>query len=208
MLYVCVIFQGGDKPDIFKCETSCLHPCKWFVILFTCIVPKAMQNCQKLCITFSFYSFDTFISKQTCLDDRRCSWTILTVNFENINKILLNINTCTVDVWLVETTLPLPLYQSSWFWNWTASPWCRDFLLPALNPRWPCAVLDSLSIISCYRVIKMAIVHDMAEAIVGDITPHCGVSDLDKHTQEKVRLVQTFSFKNCGWAINGSPKTG
>jgi putative hydrolase of HD superfamily len=26
------------------------------------------------------------------------------------------------------------------------------------------------------RCIKMALVHDVAEAIVGDITPHCGVS--------------------------------
>lgn len=32
----------------------------------------------------------------------------------------------------------------------------------------------------------MALVHDMAEAIVGDITPHCGVSQTDKYTLEKV----------------------
>lgn len=30
----------------------------------------------------------------------------------------------------------------------------------------------------------MALVHDVAEAIVGDITPHCGVSDDDKHSLE------------------------
>ena len=30
----------------------------------------------------------------------------------------------------------------------------------------------------------MALVHDLAEAVVGDITPHCGISDTDKHTQE------------------------
>ena len=36
------------------------------------------------------------------------------------------------------------------------------------------------------RCIKMALVHDMAESIVGDITPHDGVSDADKHQQEEV----------------------
>ena len=30
----------------------------------------------------------------------------------------------------------------------------------------------------------MALVHDLAEAKVGDITPHCGVSDDDKHARE------------------------
>ena len=32
----------------------------------------------------------------------------------------------------------------------------------------------------------MCLVHDMAESIVGDITPHCGVSVEDKHRQEEV----------------------
>lgn len=30
----------------------------------------------------------------------------------------------------------------------------------------------------------MSLIHDMAESIVGDITPHCGVSDKDKHIRE------------------------
>jgi putative hydrolase of HD superfamily len=34
------------------------------------------------------------------------------------------------------------------------------------------------------KCIKMALVHDLAEAAVGDITPHCGVSDSDKHQLE------------------------
>jgi len=34
------------------------------------------------------------------------------------------------------------------------------------------------------RCVKMALVHDLAEATVGDITPHCGVSDDDKHARE------------------------
>jgi putative hydrolase of HD superfamily len=34
------------------------------------------------------------------------------------------------------------------------------------------------------KCIKMALVHDLAESTVGDITPHCGVSDDDKHKME------------------------
>ena len=34
------------------------------------------------------------------------------------------------------------------------------------------------------KCIQMALVHDLAEATVGDITPHCGVSDKDKHQME------------------------
>ena len=34
------------------------------------------------------------------------------------------------------------------------------------------------------KCIKMALVHDLAESTVGDITPHCGVSDEDKHQLE------------------------
>jgi putative hydrolase of HD superfamily len=34
------------------------------------------------------------------------------------------------------------------------------------------------------KCIKMALVHDLAESTVGDITPHCGVSDHDKHARE------------------------
>lgn len=32
----------------------------------------------------------------------------------------------------------------------------------------------------------MAIVHDLAESLVGDITPHDGVAEADKHRMEKV----------------------
>lgn len=36
------------------------------------------------------------------------------------------------------------------------------------------------------KCIKMAIVHDLAESLVGDITPYDGVTVEDKHTQERV----------------------
>lgn len=35
------------------------------------------------------------------------------------------------------------------------------------------------------RCIRLALIHDLAEANVGDITPHCGVSDTDKHRMEE-----------------------
>lgn len=38
------------------------------------------------------------------------------------------------------------------------------------------------------RCLKMALVHDMAEAVVGDLTPHCGVSEEDKHAREVTAL--------------------
>jgi putative hydrolase of HD superfamily len=34
------------------------------------------------------------------------------------------------------------------------------------------------------KCIKLALIHDLAEAKVGDITPHCGVSDDDKYNLE------------------------
>ncbi|OBZ82029.1 HD domain-containing protein C4G3.17 [Choanephora cucurbitarum] len=38
------------------------------------------------------------------------------------------------------------------------------------------------------KCIKMAIVHDLAEAVVGDITPHAGVSKEDKFKMEKAAM--------------------
>ncbi|ORE04448.1 hypothetical protein BCV72DRAFT_312887 [Rhizopus microsporus var. microsporus] len=38
------------------------------------------------------------------------------------------------------------------------------------------------------KCIKMAIVHDLAEAVVGDITPHAGVSKEEKFSLEKTAI--------------------
>ncbi|CAJ1938090.1 unnamed protein product [Cylindrotheca closterium] len=43
---------------------------------------------------------------------------------------------------------------------------------------------DESSSIDTNKCIQMALVHDLAEATVGDITPYCGVSDQDKHQME------------------------
>lgn len=34
------------------------------------------------------------------------------------------------------------------------------------------------------KIMQMALIHDLAECIVGDITPHCGVSADEKHRRE------------------------
>jgi 5'-deoxynucleotidase YfbR-like HD superfamily hydrolase len=38
--------------------------------------------------------------------------------------------------------------------------------------------------INTARLLQMALVHDLAECTIGDITPYCGVSDDEKHTRE------------------------
>jgi len=44
------------------------------------------------------------------------------------------------------------------------------------------------------RCVKMALVHDIAECIVGDITPHDGVSKTDKHFREQVSCYILYEF--------------
>lgn len=44
--------------------------------------------------------------------------------------------------------------------------------------------------ISRERCIMMALVHDLAEAIVGDITPECGISDGEKHRLEAEAMAE------------------
>lgn len=39
------------------------------------------------------------------------------------------------------------------------------------------------------RCIKMALVHDMAECIVGDLTPHDSITKEEKHKAEEVANV-------------------
>ena len=38
------------------------------------------------------------------------------------------------------------------------------------------------------KCVKMALVHDLAESLVGDITPHDGVSKADKHAAEAAAM--------------------
>lgn len=47
------------------------------------------------------------------------------------------------------------------------------------------AMLVDPQVYDVNKALKLCIVHDMAECIVGDITPHCGVPK-----EEKLRLEQ------------------
>lgn len=42
--------------------------------------------------------------------------------------------------------------------------------------------------------MELAIVHDMAECIVGDITPICGISPAEKRRQEEAAMAQLIKL--------------
>ena len=52
----------------------------------------------------------------------------------------------------------------------------------------------SNTLLDTNRCIKLALIHDLAEAKVGDITPHCGVSDEDKYKLELGTMEQIQSM--------------
>jgi len=47
--------------------------------------------------------------------------------------------------------------------------------------------------------MKLALVHDLAECIVGDITPFCGVSPAEKHQREDAAMQELAQLAGpCG----------
>uniref|UniRef100_A0A914Z5L8 5'-deoxynucleotidase HDDC2 n=1 Tax=Panagrolaimus superbus TaxID=310955 RepID=A0A914Z5L8_9BILA len=50
------------------------------------------------------------------------------------------------------------------------------------------------SSLDAMRCVKMALVHDIGEAIVGDITPRCGVSEAEKFKLEEDAVLRIASF--------------
>ena len=48
-----------------------------------------------------------------------------------------------------------------------------------------CAFLIKDASVNRDHCVKLALVHDLCEALAGDITPHCGVSKEDKHRLEQ-----------------------
>jgi putative hydrolase of HD superfamily len=48
---------------------------------------------------------------------------------------------------------------------------------------------DALEVDSC-KLIKMALIHDLAESITGDITPHDGISREEKQRKEEIGIKQ------------------
>lgn len=57
-----------------------------------------------------------------------------------------------------------------------------------------------------YRCIRMALVHDLAESIVGDITPHNGVSKDEKYRRELVNLKCPGKHKQMLYSFSPSRK--
>ncbi|XP_034933665.1 5'-deoxynucleotidase HDDC2 [Chelonus insularis] len=50
-------------------------------------------------------------------------------------------------------------------------------------------LVDSTENLNRTKIMQMALIHDLAECIVGDITPHCGVSVEEKHKLEDNAMV-------------------
>lgn len=48
------------------------------------------------------------------------------------------------------------------------------------------------------KCMEMALVHDLAEAVVGDLTPYCGVSREDKHKQELTAMKDIAKLTHLG----------
>lgn len=42
--------------------------------------------------------------------------------------------------------------------------------------------------------MELALVHDLAECIVGDLTPYCGVSVDEKHKREKEAMLELAQY--------------
>ncbi|KAG0344053.1 HD domain-containing protein 2 [Podila humilis] len=57
------------------------------------------------------------------------------------------------------------------------------------------------------RCLKMAIVHDLAESLVGDITPYDGVSVDDKHAQER-NAMHHLCHELLGWSEQAQEISG
>jgi putative hydrolase of HD superfamily len=58
------------------------------------------------------------------------------------------------------------------------------------------ALLMTDSTLDKTKVVKMALVHDLAECKVGDITPFDGVSVQDKHQQERKAMDDIVDMLN------------
>jgi 5'-deoxynucleotidase YfbR-like HD superfamily hydrolase len=53
-------------------------------------------------------------------------------------------------------------------------------------------VLSNMFEVDSEKLLKMAILHDIAECMVGDITPHDGLSKEEKHEKEKQGILELF----------------
>ncbi|XP_015185271.1 PREDICTED: HD domain-containing protein 2 [Polistes dominula] len=49
-------------------------------------------------------------------------------------------------------------------------------------------LIDSKDNLDTSKILQMTLIHDLAECIVGDITPYCGVTPEEKHKREDVAM--------------------
>jgi putative hydrolase of HD superfamily len=54
--------------------------------------------------------------------------------------------------------------------------------------------------VNTFKIMKMALVHDLSESIVGDITPHDGVSQEEKYAKELEAIVHISSLLPESWS--------
>lgn len=59
--------------------------------------------------------------------------------------------------------------------------------------------------LDCGRCVRLALVHDVAECVVGDITPSCGVPKAEKHAREKAAVARMRDMLGAAaWAAVGA----
>ncbi|KDR15029.1 HD domain-containing protein 2 [Zootermopsis nevadensis] len=65
-------------------------------------------------------------------------------------------------------------------------------------------LLDDKGSVDKTRCLKLAVVHDLAECIVGDITPRCGVAPEEKHRREDAAMKDLAQLAGpCGAELYG-----
>ncbi|EDQ86392.1 uncharacterized protein MONBRDRAFT_28373 [Monosiga brevicollis MX1] len=79
----------------------------------------------------------------------------------------------------------------------------RMALLTMLLP----ASVPGLGLVDRTRCMEMALIHDLAEALVGDVTPHDNVPKTDKHQREQTSMAAILAalppaFQDRGQHLN------
>ena len=68
-------------------------------------------------------------------------------------------------------------------------------------------VAGSLPGVDGAKCVKMALVHDIAEAIVGDLTPHDPVTPAEKHARESAAVEKMqVMLGPAAWKTAGAPR--
>lgn len=66
-------------------------------------------------------------------------------------------------------------------------------------------IAGSVPGIDAAKCVRLALVHDVAESIVGDLTPYCGVDKSEKHTREAAAMARLQDMLGTGaWALVGA----